>query len=127
MRPLTSKAKHAIDTDIFYKTCIRKHEGDCAGRITIEHALKYRNRQLDDVFALLPLCWHHHLVDLDKRYNEYVALKRATEEDLAKYPKSDFKQLRKHLIHIYEGDNTGEVCIPKPDTGGYAGTSPTGR
>lgn len=81
---------------------MRAAEGGCSGRITIEHALMWAGRQVNELWALLPLCWYHHLgAGLNKRYNEYLALKRATPEDLAKYPKTDWVQKRIYLSTIF--------------------------
>jgi len=81
--------------------CARKGS-DCSGRNTKEHALIYQGRQVQDYFAVIDLCWYHHLgKGLNKEYNRYLALMRATDEDLDKYPKSDFKQMKKYLIEKY--------------------------
>ena len=54
------------------------------------------------MWALIPLCWYHHLgKGLDKRLNEYLAITRASPEDLAKYPKKDWNQLRAYLTGLY--------------------------
>lgn len=58
---------------------------DCSGRLTYEHA--YGRRQ-EEAWQIVILCWRHHLGDLlDKRINHRLALRQATPEDLAKYPK----------------------------------------
>lgn len=101
MRKIPAGTRKQIDLDPFYKTCIRAHEGTCQGRITIEHSLYYQGRQISDPFALLPLCWHHHLNDNKKRFNQWVALNRASDEALAKYPKADWKRLREYLNHVF--------------------------
>lgn len=108
MRPIPTKIRKQIDADLFYKTCIRVHEGDCSGRITIEHSLIVAGRQCNELFALLPLCWSHHLVHLDKRYNEWVALNRATDAELLKYAKANWIQKRNYLNTIY-GTYTGRT------------------
>ena len=102
MRPISPRFRKMIDADPYFKTCVRAHEGDCSGRITIEHVFIYQGRQIDEMFNFLPLCWRHHLVDNNKRYNEFKSLQRATEDELAKYPKKDWKQLKKYLDKIYD-------------------------
>lgn len=114
-RPLTQKAKYEIENDPFYKRCIRSLEGTCQGRITIEHALYYAGQRIDDPFALVPLCAYHHEVDgfqdkgdLDKEYGQHIALSRATEEDLAKYPRENWKQKKAYLAKKYA--DTPPLC-----------------
>jgi len=101
MRVIPPRIRKQIDADPFYKTCIRIHEGDCAGRITIEHSLLFCGSQISDLFNLLPICWHHHLEANNKRYNEWVALNRATDAELAKFSKANWKQRRDYLNTIY--------------------------
>lgn len=94
--------------DNYYKTCIRAHEKTCKGRITFEHALIYAGRQVQEKFAIVPLCAFHHAVneyqdcgDLKKDYNQYIALTRATYEELQKYKKADWIQRRRYLASKY--------------------------
>lgn len=102
MRPIPLVIRKKIDADPFYKSCVRLSEGGCDGRITIEHALQFQGRQLNELFALLPLCWRHHLgKGLSKEYNRHVALQRATDADLAKYSRANWKTLKTHLEKKY--------------------------
>jgi hypothetical protein len=102
MRPIPLATRERIANDPYYQRCARQ-SAECSGRTTIEHSMKVRNRQIDDYWNLIPLCVYHHLGrGLDKEYNRYLALRRATDEDLAKYPKTDFKQMKKYLIEKYE-------------------------
>jgi len=102
MRPIPQKLRKIIDSSAYYETCARKGS-DCRGRITIEHSFLYAGTQINELWALLPLCWHHHLgTGLDKRLNEYLALQRATPEDLAKYPRTDWAQKLIYLKSLFE-------------------------
>jgi hypothetical protein len=57
--------------------------------------MTYAGRQVQEKWAIVPLCWHHHLgPGLDKKANRLIALARATEEDLAKYPRADWARPR---------------------------------
>lgn len=102
MRAISQKNKNVINTDPFYQSCIRQKEGTCQGCITMEHALIYGGRQMDEIFAILPVCEYHHAVnqfqdsgDLNKKLHEYIAISRMTEEDKKKYPKRDWdKELK---------------------------------
>lgn len=103
MQPIPQKLRKKIDENSYYKICARKGDGPCDGRITMEHAFIYQGRQISELWAIIPLCWRHHLgAGLDKDKNRYIALNRANEEDLKKYPKKDWKQLRLYLIKKYE-------------------------
>ena len=83
-----------ILADPYYKTCAREGT-DCDGRITLEHALYYAGKQLQEKYAIIPLCVYHHLVPgLQKRTNQAIAYSRATDEDLQKYPKLSIPHAR---------------------------------
>jgi len=102
MRPIPSAMRKQIDSDVYYKTCARRN-WECSGRITIEHALLYQGKQVNEMWALVPLCWYHHLgKGLDKRINEYLALRRASDADLDKYAKANWKQKYAYLKGIYD-------------------------
>lgn len=102
MRPIPQKLRKQIDADPYFKTCARKGDGYCEGRITIEHAFIYEGRQINELWALIPLCWHHHLGSgLEKEKNQWLALKRAEVKDLYKYPRKDWLQIIQYLNKIY--------------------------
>lgn len=102
MRPIPPKLRKQIDENPYYKTCARKGDGYCDGRITIEHAFIWGGRQINELWAFVPLCWHHHLgLSLDKRKNQWIAINRATKEDLKKYPNKDWQQLKIYLNKKY--------------------------
>lgn len=110
MRPLSSTTRHAISGDRFYDKCCRYKTGKCKGRVTLEHALLYAGKQIDEAWAIVPLCTYHHAVneyqdggDLDKDYGKWVAISRMTEADMAKYPKVDWRQKKRYLDKKYEG------------------------
>ena len=72
--------------------CARLGE-DCSGPLTWEHALLFAGRKVQDKFAIVFLCWYHHLgAGLDKRWNIRKALTQATPEDLKKYPKNTWSK-----------------------------------
>lgn len=109
MRPLTAKAKKAIETDPFYRTCALSEHGGCAGRITIEHAIIYAGRQLDELWSLIPLCARHHNVDqyqdlgtYNRELSEWVATQRATKQELQAISKAiNWEHRRDYLEHKY--------------------------
>lgn len=80
----------------------------CRGRLTLEHAFIYAGKQINEDWAIIWLCAFHHAVDefqdggnLEKDLNQFLALSRATPEDLAKYPRKDWAQLRRYLTVKY--------------------------
>ena len=108
MRALGAKVKRAIETDPFYRTCARWEDGGCSYHITMEHALIYGGQQIDEPWAIIPLCtWHHGVNEhqdggnLDKSKNVWIALNRATDEDLLKYPRVNFIRERSRINLIY--------------------------
>lgn len=109
MRKLSKRSRDVIDTDDYYRRCARQDEGGCMGRITIEHALIFGGRQVDEPFALVPLCARHHAVDefqdggaLDKGKNIWIALNRATDTELKTISKAvDYLGMRKYLNSKY--------------------------
>lgn len=72
--------------------------GPCSGPIQWHHVWIYAGRQIDEVWAILGICeGHHDMVN----GNEYIrhALQReslllASQEDLDKYPRKDWKQIK---------------------------------
>lgn len=97
MRPIPKKLRDELAADPFMKQCLRLQEGTCKGRITWEHAWSYANRQINEKWAIVPLCEHHHFVDLKKHIGQLASLNRATKEDLAKYSRKDWGQIKKSL------------------------------
>jgi hypothetical protein len=107
MRKIPPLLLAEILSDPAYKTCMRRvlfKDHVCHGRITFEHAFIYGGRQINEKWAIIPLCEYAHNIGpyqfigcMDKRLNEYLALRRATKEDLMKYPNRDWKQVMKQL------------------------------
>lgn len=92
----------------YYKSCARE-SFDCQGRITFEHAVIYAGRQLQEEWAIIPICAYHHAVDefqdggdLDKEINYFIALMRATPDDFEKYPRNSWHTDRARLIAKYQ-------------------------
>lgn len=98
MRPIPLRLREQIAEDPYFTVCARKNS-QCSGRITIEHVWIYQGTQINELWAFLPLCWYHHLgKGIDKRENEKLSLQRATDDELSKYPRRDWAQVRKSLI-----------------------------
>lgn len=98
-----------ILNDDYYLTCARKKEGTCKGRITFEHTHIFAGKQIQEKWAIIPLCEFHHDVntyqdcgDLKKELNQAIALNRATDDELKKYSKCiDYKRRQTHLKQKY--------------------------
>lgn len=106
-KPTVAKLKKVLDALVrkmkYQKKtkCDRSDEGDCRGRLTVEHALYYAGKKIQDCFALITLCEFHHGVEhyancygQNKKRHQEIALSQATEADRKKYP-----LLPWHLLH----------------------------
>ncbi len=92
----------------FYKTCARENE-HCDGRITFEHAFIHAGKQVQEMWAIIPLCTYHHAVDmhqdggdLNKEINQLIALRRAMPDDFLKYPRNTWVQQLRYLESKYQ-------------------------
>jgi hypothetical protein len=109
MRKISQKNREIIAADQYYRSCARSDEGNCRGRVTIEHSIIYAGRQIDDLWSLLPICEYHHGVnkfqdggDMNKEKHVWLALNRATDDELRKYSKAvDYIALRERLNKKY--------------------------
>lgn len=97
MTKIPDALREELSNDPYYQTCARSIEHNCQGRITWEHAWIYAGKQIQEKWAIIPLCEFHHAVnqfqdsgDLNKHENQRISLLRATKEDLKKYPKKDW-------------------------------------
>ena len=97
------KLREELANDPYYKHCARKNDGSCLGRITWEHAIIFKGRQLQKKFAIIPLCVFHHLGNgLVKEKNIYIALNRASDEELREISIGrDYLLLHKYLNRKY--------------------------
>lgn len=106
MRPISPQVKAKLDSEP--DICALEDE-NCQGRITREHCLIYGGRQIDEAWAIIKICAWHHSVDefqdgggLNKEKNVWVALNRATDEELLKYSKAiNYIEMRNRLNKKY--------------------------
>lgn len=111
MRPIPEKMKREI-LEGSPNLCARRltfRDHECKGRITLEHALIYAGRQVNEPWAIIKLCAFAHSVDeyqqtgiLDKIKNEAIALFAASDEDLAKYPRSNWPHKKAYLLRKFQ-------------------------
>lgn len=83
--------------DPYYKTCARSnllHDHMCkpdpvTGKlIEWEHTLIFASKQVQKKFAIIPICWYvHRGPALVKEINVWIALNRATDEELREISK----------------------------------------
>jgi len=104
MIPIPNKMREEMEADPFMKKCVWSGEIS-KEKVSWEHCWNYAGRKINEKWAIVPL-----RVDLNvnisgnvKEYCRYVSLTRATNEDLEKYPKKNWQQLKKYLNKKYEG------------------------
>jgi hypothetical protein len=80
-----------MNVDPYYQICCLKgyHSHVCGGRLTREHALIYAGRQIQEYYAIIPVCAAGQEVDtfqdagtMNKELNVWIALNRATDDEL---------------------------------------------
>ena len=93
--------REQIAADPYYQRCALSRWGGCDGRVQWHHVWIYAGRQINEIWAIEPACEHHHdVVNKDgtiKRAFERLSLARATAEDLAKYPRKAWEEIKKYL------------------------------
>jgi len=100
MHPIPLKLRSEMSEDPYYSMCARSGP-NCKGRITWEHCWTYAGRQIQEKWAIIPLCeWHHLGGGMDKFVNQYISLCRATPEELKKYPRVDWEQEKKRCLYL---------------------------
>lgn len=109
MNNIPLKLRKELANDDAYKSCSLIGHGPCDGRITWEHALYFKGKQIQKRFAIIPLCELHHGIGkyLDagtslKNLNVWVALNRATEVELKSISKVvNYTRMRDNLNEKY--------------------------
>ena len=96
--------REEIADDPFMKRCV--WSGDMIN-VSWEHCWIYAGRQINEKWAIIPLRLdlNVNMERLVKDWCQFVSLNRATEEDLKKYPRKDWKQIKKYLFKKYENKN----------------------
>ncbi len=100
MRPIPIMMRENMSAHRFYKTCCLKGN-ECKGRIEWHHAIIFAGRQLNEIWAIVPLCQYHHRI-ADSKYIKQkvltICLSRATDEELLAVSKAiDYVTLKKKL------------------------------
>lgn len=104
MTPIPKALRAKLAHDPWYKHCVLAYTNECQGHIQFHHVWIYAGRQIQEAWAILPVCEHHH--DLVKKSRqvkeniEHISMCLATTNDLAKYPKTDWVQVKHYLKSI---------------------------
>ena len=92
------------------RECARAEEGNCAGRLTKEHAIIYAGKQLQEEWSILDICEFHHGVNnfqdrgnLNKEKHIWIALNRAPEERLRELSRGEDKVALRDRLNIKYG------------------------
>ena len=111
MNNIPAKLNEELNADPYYTVCARRglHGHVCGGRITREHTLTYASNQIQERWAIIPICAKAHAVDryqdggdFNKEINQWIALNRATEIELRGISKAiDYIRLRNFLNSKY--------------------------
>jgi len=109
MNNIPTKLKKDLLADPEYARCSLLGYHTCGGRITLEHALIYAGRQVQEKYAIIPVCAAGQEVDqfqdagtMDKNRNKWVALNRATDEEIRSISKAfNYMRERDRLNGIY--------------------------
>lgn len=122
MNNIPPKLRAELTEDPFYKTCARKNlfGHTCDGRITWEHAMTYAGKQIQARFAIIPLCTKAHSIDnyqdsgdLNKNLNVWIALNRATDDELISISRAmDYFKYRAYLNDYFGGVYTEPLLEP---------------
>lgn len=102
MTPIPPKLRAEMADDPYYKKCCIPDE-TCNGRVEWHHAIIYGGRQVQEKFAILPVCKSHHA--RMSKFNDkcvHIALQRATEAEIRSITKAkDYFFEKKRLEAIY--------------------------
>jgi len=109
MNNVPKKLRKELSGDPEYSRCALIGYHECGGRITWEHAIIFAAKQVQARWAIIPLCAAGQNVDqyqdsgrMDKKRNVWVALNRATGQELRSVSKSvDYVFERERLNAIY--------------------------
>lgn len=104
--PKKLKEKWATEKQV----CCRADEGNCDGSLTKDHTIIFAGKQLQEDWAIVDACEYHHAVgkfqsggDLNREKHTWVALNRATDEQLIAISKAiNYLKLRERLNEKYK-------------------------
>lgn len=115
MRPIPLSLRKKIAVRPFMGQCVYKtlHENiwnalgilpcACKGKVEWEHVFSYGKHQINEIWAIIPVCTYHHRGDgLNKRIHEWIALERADIDDLEiRMPRFDWRQRSNYFRRVF--------------------------
>lgn len=109
MNNIPKSLRRQLAADPEYKRCALEGYHECGGRITWEHTIIFAGRQVQERWAIIPICARGHEVDkyqdahtMDKNMNKWVALNRVDNATLKRYCKTiDYFRMRDLLNKRY--------------------------
>jgi hypothetical protein len=112
MRPIPKKLRNEMNADPYYKVCCMNNR-DCEGRLEWHHTIIHSGRQLNEKWAIVPACKHHH--DNDEEQLQLLALNRATIEELSVISKAiRWVERREYLRAKYsDASNITDLTVAK--------------
>lgn len=95
MRAIPAKIRRELESDPWMKQC--KFPNCTSTNIEWHHATSYQGRQVNEKWAIIPLCKKHHDSQEGKYRSELMAICRMTDKDKEKYYKRDWEQRKAEL------------------------------
>lgn len=100
MRPIPLALKQKMEKNPFMSKCA--YPG-CFTHPEWEHAFIYAGKQINDEWAIVPVCaFHHRGRGLDKWFNQWIAINRASFSDLSKYSKRNWFYVQDKLNYKFK-------------------------
>lgn len=111
-KPIPQKMREEMAADPAMKVCMRKvllNDHECEGDpltgklLDWEHALIYAGSKINEKWAIISICWLvHRGGKLNKEINRWIALNRATDDELkAKSKAVPYINERERLNKLY--------------------------
>ena len=99
--PIPLKMRKKMSEDPFMWRCVWT---GTKYNVSWEHCWTYKGKQIQEPWAIVPLRrdLNVNMTQKVKDYCRWISLQRATDEDFKKYPRHDWKQLRKYLNSKYD-------------------------
>lgn len=120
MSPIPQKIRKQIDQLPFYKVCSKAcvPGHTCDGKITMEHTIIFGGKQLQELWAIIPICEFGHSVnkhqdggDLNKEINLWIALSRALPKELMNISKATNYIRELNRLSLKYGFYTEQMAI----------------
>ena len=107
MNHMPMRLRAELERDPFMSLCIHRHYNykviACSGGVPEwHHVWRYAGRQIQERFAVVPVCCElHRNEQRDRDFIRWVSLNKASEEELARYPRIDWAVIRANLDETF--------------------------